>query len=317
MRLLIMGAGAVGSVIGGLMANAGHRVTFVGRQPHMDAMAESGLRITGIWGDRLARHFRCRTKVEGLSRGEFDVILLAVKSYATRAATGEISPLVGENTLVCSYQNGLGNAEIIAEKIGWKHTFGARVIFGAVIPESGHVDVTVMADSTALGAWNEVTPVEPIRQLAEAMNDAGAPTVFTDKIATRLWSKVAYNCSLNPLSALLDVPYGRLLDTGGTKAIMADVIHELYAVGNALGVALEPLEAGAYIRLLFDTLIPTTAQHYASMREDFLRKRPTEIDALNGTICRYGATQGIPCPANLMLTRLVRAREHAYLQGIQ
>jgi 2-dehydropantoate 2-reductase len=279
----------------------------------MDAMAESGLRITGIWGGHLAREFRCQTSVEGLTRDEFDVILLSVKSYATRDAAEEIRPLVGDATLVCSYQNGLGNAEIIAEKIGWEHTFGARVIFGAVILDKGHVDVTVMADSTVLGVWREVTPVEPIRQIAYAMNEAGAPTVFTDTFPAKLWSKVAYNCSLNPLSALLDVPYGRLLDTDGTKAIMENAVRELYAVGHSLGIALEPVEATAYVQRLFDTLIPATAQHYASMREDFQRKRRTEIDVLNGAICRYGEAQGIPCPANLMLTQLVRAREHAYL----
>lgn len=311
MRLLIMGAGAIGSVVGGFMAKAGHRVTLVGRGPHMASISRDGLRITGIWGEHVVRGIEALTEPPEPVSGDYDLILVTVKAYDTRAAIEAVKRLVSESTLVCSYQNGLGNAEIIAEAIGWGRTIGARAIYGAVSREPGHVDVTVIANPTALGVYSAETPEHRVRGMASAMDEAGLPTVYTEKIATVLWGKVAYNCALNPLSALLDVPYGALLETEHTRATMRDIVHELYSVGKALGVPLEPAEPDAYVELLFHDLIPPTAAHYASMRADFVHKRRTEIDALNGAIARYASTFGIPCPTNTLLTRLVHARERA------
>lgn len=311
MNVLIMGAGAIGSVVGGFMAQAGHAVTLVGREAHMEAIRARGLRISGIWGDQRVHGICVQTDTQGLGAGNYDFVLVTVKSYDTARAIDAVAPLLSSKTLVCSYQNGLGNAETIAARIGWPRTIGARAIFGAWIPEPGHTDVTVIANPCAVGTYAPETPTEPVRVLAEAMDAAGVPTLYTDEIATVLWAKVAYNCALNPLSALLDVPYGTLLETEQTRSILREVVGELYAVGRVTGVALKPSDSEAYIKLLFEKLIPPTAAHYASMREDFRQRRRTEIDALNGAICRYGETAGVPCPTNTLLTRLVHAREHA------
>jgi 2-dehydropantoate 2-reductase len=310
MRVLVMGAGAMGSAVGGFLAKAGHDVTLVGRTAHMQAIAQQGLHITGIWGEHHVSTLATATDVSAFSPGDFDLILITVKSYDTRAAVKTVAHLVDDHTLACSYQNGLGNAEIIAEAVGWRRTVGVRAIYGVWLPEPGVAEVTVIANPTALGVYSPDAPVDRVRHIAEAMDAAGVPTIYTDSIATVLWGKVAYNCALNPLSALLDVPYGALLDTEHTRAVMRDVIHELYAVGKAMNVCLDPDTPEAYVTLLFEKLIPPTARHYASMREDFRLKRRTEIDALNGAICRYAAEQGVSCPANTLLTRLVHAREH-------
>ncbi len=311
MRLLVMGAGAMGSVVGGFMAKAEHDMTMIGIDPHMQTVRDKGLRISGIWGEHHIADLDARTGLDGLHRDEFDMIFITVKSYDTATAVGLIEPLVGDDTLVCSYQNGLGNAEAIAKAVGWHRTVGARVIFGVMMPEPGHVKVTVIASPTALGVYEASAPSERVRKIAEAMDAAGIPTVYTDKIATLLWQKVAYNSALNPLSAILDVPYGILAETQHARMIINGIVKELYDVGNAMGIELEPETAGAYLELLFDKLIPPTAAHYASMREDFVNARRTEIDALNGAVCRYGEQHGVACPTNLLLTRLVHAREHA------
>ncbi|HNR32235.1 MAG TPA: ketopantoate reductase family protein [Candidatus Hydrogenedentes bacterium] len=311
MRILVMGAGAMGTVVGGLMAKSGHDVTLVGRPENMNAVRAGGLRITGIWGEHHVTDAHACSDTRDLTPGAFDLVLITVKSYDTGAAIAAVAPVLGEETLVCSYQNGLGNAETIAEHIGWRRTFGARVIFGAWLREPGWVEVTVIANPTALGVYDAATPADRVRAIAVAMDDAGIPTVYTDEIATVLWSKVTYNCALNPLSGLLDVPYGALLETEHTRSILREVVREVYAVGHALGVRLKPAAAEEYIDLLFNVLIPPTAAHYASMREDFRKRRRTEIDALNGAIVRYGDLHGVSCPVNSMLTRLVLAREHA------
>lgn len=314
MKILVMGAGAMGTVAGGFMAKAGHEVTLLGRAAHMDALAQHGLHITGIWGNHQVNNLIARTDLQGIPKGAFDLILVTVKSYDTRAALEHIQALVDENTLVCAYQNGLGNAEIIAEFVGWRRTVGARAIYGTRITQPGHAEVTVIAQPTALGVYVPEAPADRVKQIAAAMDAALLPTVYTEKIATVLWAKVAYNCALNPLSALLDVPYGTLAETDYTRSIMQEVLEELYAVGHAMGIALEPATAGEYAQLFYEKLVPPTAAHYASMREDFLRRRRTEIDALNGAIVRYGEEHKVACPANAMLTRLVHAREYALLK---
>lgn len=313
LRILVMGAGAIGSVVGGFMAKAGHRVALVGREPHMAAIAQRGLRITGIWGEHRSSGLTTLTNVNGLTPGSFDLILVTVKSYDTDSAAKAVAPLADANTLLCSYQNGLGNAEAIAAHVGWERTIGARAIYGVVMREPGWVDVTVIANPTALGTYSGKTPASRVRQIAEQMNAAGLPTCYTDKIRTVLWNKVAYNCALNPLSALLDVPYGALLDTNHTREMMRAIVFELYSVASAMGVAMEPGTPEGYVRHLFEELIPPTAAHYASMRADFVNRRRTEIDALNGAICRYAREHGIDCPVNTVLTQLVRAKEHALL----
>lgn len=307
-----MGAGSIGSAIGGFLGKGGHEVTLVSLdQDHLQAIRENGLHITGIWGDHVVRGLRTRTDLEGLRPGEFDLIIVSVKSYDTAMAAAAVRPLADEATLVCSYQNGLGNAERIAEAVGWERTIGARVIYGVRLPEPGCAEITVIAAPTALGVYSADAPAERVRAIATAMDATGNPTEYTDAIATLLWAKVAYNCALNPLSALLDVPYGILVETDHSLEIIHEIIAEIYAVADAMQVPMDPETADGYMDFFVGTLLPPTAAHYASMREDFVHRRRTEIDALNGCICRYGQEYGVPCPTNTFLTRLVRAREHA------
>ncbi len=304
-----MGAGAMGTAVGGFMARAGHDVVFIGREPHVTAMRSKGLHITGIWGEHHLGPLDAYTSLADMPKQNYDLVLIAVKSYDTPEAIRQIEAHVPPMTLLCAYQNGLGNAEILAEAAGWERVLVARVIFGARINHPGHVDITVIAEPTAIGAYHDAGPVDKAHHIAEAMDSAGVPTVYTDQIQTILWSKVAYNCALNPLSALLDVPYGELAKHAYTRAIMEDVIRELYAVGNALDIPLAPDTADAYLQRFYDKLLPPTAAHYASMREDLKKGRRTEIDALNGRIAQLGEEHDIPCPANALLTALIHARE--------
>lgn len=317
MKILIMGAGALGSAAGGFLARAGHEIHLVGRKAHMDAISRDGLHITGIWGEHRVKTLHAHTGVDTVAAGDMDLVLIAVKSYDTQRVVNLVVPLLAEDALICSYQNGLGNAEAIADRAGWRRTLGARVIYGARINGPGEVEITVIAAPTAIGAYDPGVPAGAARIVAEAMDQAGLPTVETDAIRTVLWSKVAYNCALNPLSALLDVPYGALAECDHTRPVMDAVVHELYQVADAEHIPLAPPTAEAYLDLFYNTLLPPTAAHYASMREDLRQGRRTEIDALNGAIATLGAKHGIECRANAILTALVHAREQFARQGRQ
>jgi 2-dehydropantoate 2-reductase len=148
--ILVAGAGAIGSVIGGMLHAAGHRVTMLGRRGHLGAIARDGLRITGLLGERLVRGLDLVDSPAGLS-GRFPLILVTVKSYDTADIAGAISDRLADDGLVVSLQNGLGNIELLAERFSLARVIGGRVIFGAEIVRPGATHVTVFADPVAIG----------------------------------------------------------------------------------------------------------------------------------------------------------------------
>ena len=309
MNILVMGAGAVGSAVGGFLAQGGHRVALVGRGPHMAAIHERGLRIEGIWGEHLIRGLRTFTSVQEMPREHFDLVLITTKSYDTSEAAKQALLLLSEDSLVVSLQNGLGNVETISEIVGDHRAVGGRLIFGIKIPEAGRAEITVYADKVMLGSPSHKVDFARLEAIAAAFTKAGIPTEATLEIGQFIWGKVFYNCCLNPLSALLEVTYGELSEHSETRQIMTLVIDEIFAVAGAKRVSLawrSPLE---YQGLLFGRLIPDTYAHHASMLQDVMRGKKTEIDALNGAIARLGEETGIPTPVNLMLTQLIKVKE--------
>ena len=220
MKILVMGAGALGSVFGGFLAAAGHDVTLVGRRPHMEAVARGGLTIDGIWGRQTVSKVAAVPTISQAKSRDFDAILITTKAYDTAAAVGQVRELVKKDALVVSLQNGLGNLETIAAAVGPRRTVGGRVIFGAELLHAGSVKVTVYADKVLLGSPAKDADKVAIRRLAKAIDAAHIPCDVTDTIEGYIWGKVLYNCSLNGLSAVLELPYGKLAEEQHTRAIM-------------------------------------------------------------------------------------------------
>jgi len=304
MRYLIMGAGALGTVFGGLLQQAGHAVAFLGRGDHFQRLTTTGGLIDGIWGEhRLAPVARPRP-------GDlYDVVFLTIKSFDTAAALRQAAGLAAPDGLVVSLQNGLGNIEIIAQECGARRTIGGRVIFGAQVAEPGRVTVTVYADPVLLGAVDPGTPATKLALVAQHLNEAGIPTQVVADIIPQIWGKALYNCALNPLGAILGVPYGALGDHPETRDLMRLIIEEIYRVAEVKRVDLPIPRPDDYFRHFLENLVPPTAAHWPSMWQDLQAGRPTEIEALNGAICRYGREVGVPTPYNDAVTRLVRFRQ--------
>jgi 2-dehydropantoate 2-reductase len=316
MRVLVVGAGAIGSVIGGLLAEAGHDATLLGRPWHLDVVRRQGLAITGLWGERrVTQRLQLATRPDEVRCAPaFDWILVCVKSHQTAEAARLLPAWLGRATLVCAFQNGLGNYEILRAAASAPRVALARIIFGAEL-EPGAVRVTVCADDVLIGAPDPGFPRERIVQLAAALQESGIPSRTTASILVELWAKVLYNCALNGLSTVLEVPYGKLLEQDATRRVMGAVIEEAYRAAAAHRVPLAPSTAEAYRQLLFTRLIPDTAAHRSSMLQDVRRGRPTEIEALNGTIVRMAEQAGLTAPLNALITRLVHAKER--FQGVE
>ena len=310
-QYLIYGAGAIGSVLGGFLHKVGGSVTLAGRGEHFRALSKKGLEITGIWGE----HFVPPEEVELLSdrmrAKRFSVILLCVKSKDTLASVAEAAPLLEDGGIMISMQNGLNNWEALSEQVGEERTVGARVIFGAEVIKPGQVRVTVNADDVLLG--EPFLPVNRtlLERVQRDLSSSGIPTRVVDKkeIWAAIWGKVLYNCSLNPLGALLEVPYGKLGENVETREIMRQVIREIFLVIRAKGIEVPYRDGEEYFHFLLEMLLPPTVDHRASMLQDILAGRKTEIDALNGAISRYGREYGLPTPYNDLLTALIKFKE--------
>lgn len=311
MRFLVLGAGAIGSVFGGFLATAGHQVTLVGRQEHMDAIRNSGLLIDGIWGRHEVREGLTTTTTvrDAAVCGPFDLCLLTVKSYDTRSAVMELCDTFRDPPPVLSLQNGIGNIETIESLIGRRKTIGGRVIFGVEYNGPGHVTVTVAADATRIGGLGNGYPQKHIEALAACFTDAGIPTHPTDDIMRYVWGKVLYNCALNPLATLLEVHYGMLLSSESAKEIMRSIIAEIFDVARKRAVRLDWEQPQQYAEHLFSVLMPRTFEHHPSMLQDIRRGKRTEIEALNGAIAALGEELGCAVPYNTTIRDLIRARE--------
>jgi len=289
----------------------GRSVTYAGRGEHFRIFSENGLRITGIWGEHHVPAEDVQIPCTTIPERQYSIILLCVKSKDTEDSAAQAKPLLKEDGIMVSMQNGLNNWEAIARQVGEDRTVGARVIFGAEIFDPGHVKVTVNADDVLLGEPFLAVNRPLLEALQEDLSHSGIPCkiVSKDDIWAAIWGKVLYNCSLNPLGALLEVAYGKLGENEETRRIIKVIIEEIFLVMSAKGVNSPYQDADEYYHYLLEKQLPPTVGHRASMLQDLLLGRQTEIDALNGAITKYARDYGIATPYNDLLTALIKFKE--------
>jgi 2-dehydropantoate 2-reductase len=312
--ILIAGAGAIGSILGGMLHDAGHDVTLLGRRAHLEAIARDGLRISGLLGNRTVTGLKLAHAPAQLA-DKFALIFCAVKSYDTESIAAALAVHLTDDGVIVSMQNGLGNIEALSEVLGRRRVLGARVIFGAEMPSPGRAHVTVFAQPVAIGPvpalHREDAPAlaTRARAIAAMVDAAGVPTVGVDDIMPVLWTKILYNVALNPLGALLQQHYGALAEDPDLRPIMDRAIEEAFAVARALEVAIPFSNAAEYRKVFYEQLIPPTFTHRPTMLSDLHLRGRTEIGALNGRIVELAEGFGLDAETNRMLTRLVRAAE--------
>lgn len=319
MKILVYGAGAVGSAFGGFLSRR-HEVTLLGRRRHLEGIRRYGLRVSGIWGRHVFRRLGLETDFGRIVRGkpDFDWVLVTVKAYHTGRAAADVKKILRPGTLVISLQNGLGNIETLRRRIPAGQLAAGRVIFGVELPaagpagndrRAGSIRITVSAAPTAIGETGVKKITPRVLRIAREFSECGISAVPSADIESLLWAKVIYNSALNPLASLLGSHYGLLGKLAGTRRIMETVIREIYAVAKKSGVRLDPRTAALYEKLFYSRLLPLTYHHHPSMLQDLERGRRTEIGALNGAIARLGARLGVPVPVNAALARLIRRME--------
>lgn len=293
MRFLVFGAGAMGSLIGATLARR-HDVTLVGRGPHVHAVRERGLVVQG----QTQLHERPRALEDAAQADSPDVVIVTVKSYDTVPAVEALRCFWTESAFL-SLQNGLGNVEALAERA--PRVFGGVTYHGVTFLEPGRVEHAGSGD-TVLGPYQGTSLVEADR-IAAAFQECGLAAITTEGIRTVIWEKAVVNACFNPLTGLLHARSGVLASSEHLLECCELVVKEAVAVASAHGIALEPDRLMNRVRAVSSA----TSRNKSSMVQDMERGRRTEIDAINGAIHRLGRERGIDCPANHVLTLLVKA----------
>lgn len=300
-RVAVVGAGAVGSYFGGLLALAGAPVVMIGRERFVDAVATGGLVLDTM-------HFHETVHVEtatgiGGARGA-DLILVCVKTPDTAATAIELASVLSPQAVVVSLQNGVDNGARMREAANID-ALPAAVYVAVSMPEPGRVKHVSRGD-LVIGPDGERT-----RRVAEVFVRAGIPCRISDNIEGELWVKLFWNCALNAVSALGRARYGRIAESADARRLLEVIVNEVWAVARAAGVVLPGLDdpkaafAGAM------RIATEMSEAFSSTAQDLTRGKRTEIDSLNGYIARRGAELGVSTPVNHALFTLVKLVEAA------
>lgn len=295
MEILVFGAGAMGSLLGGLLS-VRHDVLLVGREEHVEAIRARGLRISG----KTVRLVHPRAATRAPAAFHPQLVLVSTKAYDTASAMSSLKRF-SKSSIFLTLQNGLDNPDIIARTA--ERVVAGTVSHGVTWLRPGDVRHAGVGD-LIIGPWKGVTPTEVVR-VRDLFDEAGLPATISDDVRSELWGKVVVNAAINPLAALAGVPNGRLVQDRSLARLLDDVGREALAVARAAGARLDSAEILRRTRLV----ARRTAANRASMLQDLDRHRRTEIDAITGAILREAERRGIDAPLNRALYALVRARE--------
>lgn len=301
MELLIIGAGAMGGLFGALLAPHAAVSLLTTNQEHAAVMGGHGLTLVDLDGATRRVPVRVLTDPQDYGR-RADLVLVCTKTRATAQAAATARDLLAADGLALTLQNGLGNLEQLVAAVGAQRAAAGVTSQAATLLAPGRVRYAG-SGPTVLG----IPPgrEEAITAVAGLFTRAGLETRISDDVDSLLWSKLIVNVGINALTALLRVPNGVLAQTPECDLLMARAVAEAVAVARALSIGLDGERQLERVR----EVCLRTADNRASMLQDILRGRPTEIDAINGAVVARGRAAGVDTPVNLLLTQLVQALE--------
>jgi 2-dehydropantoate 2-reductase len=302
MKVCVVGCGAIGSLFAAHLAKLEDIEVwaFDLDQDHIDAINANGLRLSGEAD--VHSYPNATSNPEDIPACQFGIV--ATKSLHTRAAI-ENTASVFQDAAVCTVQNGVGNEEIIAE-------FVPRVIRGTTFPAGHVVEPGHVEQDTGGQTW--LGPFEPrpatmteIELLAKRLTESGVDTLAMEDARGAQWTKLIFNAATNPIGALTGLPHGVACDQPALRKVISGLVAEGVAVADALGITLD-----SDPDKLVDHAREVAYHHKASMLQDALARRPTEVTALNGGIVKFGEETGVPTPLNQAIWALIEGLEHSW-----
>lgn len=289
MRIGVVGAGGVGGFFGARLAQAGADVAFLARGPHLDAIAEHGLRVQSPEGDFVV-HADATSDPSAI--GACDAVLFCVKSYDAESALPELLPLVGEETAIVPLLNGVDHLDLLAGAVGRDHVLGGMAAVFAERTEPGVIVHHGGPDTITFGELDGArTP--RAEELLAACRDAGISDDLSSDILSVMWRKLAFICAQAGLTAVTRLPLGEIRDTPAAWALYRRVLAEVLDVARGEGVSIRDDSADQLLEFA-QTLEPHV---FSSLHDDLVAGRRMELEALHGAVVRHGRRHGVAVPA--------------------
>jgi len=308
MKIAIVGPGAMGNLFAALLARKKEEIWLLDKDAERaKKIAKEGISVEGVAG---SWHVDMRATADPKDIGSVDLAVICVKSYDTKRAIAHARPLIKEDTAVLTLQNGIGNIELLSEVVGEDKVLGGITNAGATLLDTGKVRYAGKGE-TVIGKLDGAITVE-LRRVRELFLTAGLETRISRDIKAALWSKLIINAGINALTAITRLHNGKLLDYEGTRNILRLAVNEAVKVAKRKRVKLaydDPLSK-------VEAVCEATANNVSSMLQDVLKKKRTEIDAINGVIVRHADELGIAAPVNTLLVDLVRTIEASYKDSV-
>ncbi len=302
MKIAIMGTGGVGGYYGGLLARAGHDVTFIARGAHLEAIGEKGLEIRSVFGD--FRIQPARVTDHPASVGAVELIVFATKTYQIPEAARAILPMVGSDTVVVPLLNGVDAADRIGEAIGAKHMLGGVTYLSAAKEEPGVIGHYSQFRRIVVGEFNgEIT--ERAKSICQVLKSTGATVEVAGDIVRELWTKFVFISAISALGGLTRVTAGEYRDVPETRKVLTDALREVVMIASARGVLLEP----GLVEKTLAFIDSAQADMKPSMQRDIEAGRRYELESMIGLNVRLGAELNLPVPVMTLAYAVLKPGE--------
>jgi 2-dehydropantoate 2-reductase len=306
-KLYVLGAGAMGSLFGGLLAEGGMDVTLIDPwKEHVDQIQKSGLKMVGYGGERFIP-LNAVPSASGLPPA--DIVFVQCKATHSRSAMTDSIGIVGTETTVISFQNGLGNEEILAGIVGADKVLGGLTAQGASIEGPGAV-----CNYAELPSWiGEMADGESQRvtKISTLLSAHGLPTFASENIRLDIWKKLMANVGISAPSGIGNLKIHEVMALPEMKATVYAAIDEAVTVSKAIGLNLNSEDARDVLAKIIGP--GGSGENKTSLCNDLLNKRPSEIDFINGAIVKLGTEHGVATPVNATLVAAVKAIESHFI----
>jgi 2-dehydropantoate 2-reductase len=292
MRIAAMAAGAVGGYFGARMAAAGHDVFFIARGAHRDAIAKSGLKIESVHGDL---HLPKPNVTDDPAKvGPVDIVLFAVKLWDTETAAAAARPLLGPNSRLITFQNGVDSVDRISSAVGAERTVGGAAYIATTIAAPGVIKHTSQFATIRFGRTDK-QPDDTLNAFVDAGKAAKLDIGLSANIDRELWQKFIFLTAMAGSTAALRSSIGPIAADPELRGFFRNLMEEAFAVGKAKGVALDPAYLDERMNFLANKVEPGMK---ASMAHDLERGNRLELDWLAGKVRALGQEFGISTPAS-------------------
>lgn len=316
MEILLIGSGAVGIGLATSLLSQDVNLSIIARGETAKEIRKNGLKRTGLFTHYsfTPDEFNVYEDYKEIPDKSFDYVLVSAKT----TSNNDISEKLNENRqilkddfkiLIC--QNGFGNDAPYLRFFKKEEVFCARIITGFTRPERYISEVTVYTEPILLGSL-QGQDITELKEIADKITASGINCELSENLDKYLWAKMLYNCTLNPLGAILDVTYGKLTENEYSTELMNRIIDEIFEVINASPYTTLWDSPDEYRQIFYSKLVPDTYNHYSSTHQDIKRKIKTEIDTLNGKVIELGDQYGVDVSTNKIIYNLIKAIESEF-----